>query len=47
MEVSTLTPEFGPYPYMPTIPFENKPVADLNAICDWMAERERDRFERP
>lgn len=43
-EVSTLTPEFGPYPYMPTIPFENKPVADLQAICDWMARRELGRF---
>ena len=46
MEVSTLTPEFGPYPYMPTLPFKNEPVADLNAICDWMAEREASRFCR-
>lgn len=45
MEISTLTPEFGPYPYMPTLPFENRPVADLNAICDWMAARQSERFD--
>ena len=44
METTSLTPEFGPYPYMPTLPFKNEPVADLGAICDWMAERERERF---
>lgn len=44
-EVSTLTPEFGPPPYMHTIPYTQKPVADLNAICNWMAQRERERFE--
>jgi len=42
--ISTLTPEFGPPPYLPTIPWTNQPVADLNAICDWMAERERVQF---
>jgi hypothetical protein len=26
--VQTVTPEFGPVPYMPVIPFENRPVAD-------------------
>ena len=44
-EVSTLAPEFGPPPYMPTMPFTQAPVADLNAICNWMAQRERDRFQ--
>jgi len=44
MEESTLCPEFGPLPYMPTIPFSNKPVADLEAICDWMATRESECF---
>ncbi len=43
-KVSTLTPEFGPPPYLHTIPFTNQPVADLSAICDWMAQRQRDRF---
>ncbi len=43
-KTSTLTPEFGPPPYLHTIPYTQQPVADLNAICDWMAERQRDRF---
>jgi hypothetical protein len=30
---------------MHTIPFTQAPVADLNAICNWMAQREQDRFE--
>ena len=41
----TLVPEFGPAPYMPLLPYTLQPVADLNAICDWMAERERANFE--
>jgi hypothetical protein len=44
-EVSTLTPEFGPPPYMHTIPYTQAPVADLNSICNWMAQRQRGRFE--
>jgi hypothetical protein len=45
-EVSTLTPEFGPPPYMPTLPYSREPVADLAAICDWMALRQAERFSR-
>jgi hypothetical protein len=41
---STLTPEFGPPPYMHTLPHTNAPVADLAAVCDWMAKRQLDRF---
>jgi len=41
---SSLTPEFGPPPYLHTAPYTQQPVADLNSICDWMAQRERDRF---
>lgn len=44
--VSTLAPEFGPAPYMHTAPYTQQPAADLNAVCDWMAERERERFLR-
>lgn len=44
IEHSTLTPEFGPYPYLQTLPFRNEPVADLEAICDWMAQRQAKRF---
>ncbi len=43
---STLTPEFGPPPYLHTLPHTNVPVADLAAVCDWMAKRERERFAR-
>jgi hypothetical protein len=41
---STLTPELGSPPYMHTLPHTNVPVADLAAVCDWMATRQRDRF---
>lgn len=41
---STLTPEFGPPPYLHTLPHTNVPVANLDAVCDWIAMRERERF---
>ena len=43
---STLTPEFGPPPYLQTLPYTKAPVADLASVCDWMAIRERNRFAR-
>jgi hypothetical protein len=43
---STLTPEFGPPPYLHTLPHTNVPVADLAAVCDWMARRQQERFAR-
>jgi hypothetical protein len=43
---STLTPEFGPPPYMHTLPHTNVPVADVTAVCDWMAKRQHERFAR-
>lgn len=46
MRLSTLTPEFGPAPYMPMLPHANVPVANLASICDWMANRQRERFYR-
>jgi hypothetical protein len=45
LTVSTLTPEFGPAPYLPLLPFTREPVADLADICDWMARREKTGFE--
>ena len=39
MVVATVTPEFGPPPYLHTLPFTQAPVADLADICDWMARR--------
>ncbi len=34
----TITPEFGPYPYMIYTPHDNKPVADLWEINCWMKD---------
>lgn len=34
----TITPEFGPVPYMPVIPFENRPVADAWEVNHWMKD---------
>ena len=44
MSASTLTPEFGPPNYMHTVPHTNVPVADLWAVCKWMADRQAKRF---
>ncbi len=44
METTTLTPEFGPPPYLLVSPFTQQLVADLPPICDWMAERKARRF---
>ena len=44
LSISTLTPEFGPPPYLHTLPHTNVPVVELGAICDWMALRQRKRF---
>ncbi len=43
-EVSTLTPEFGPPSYQPTLPNTLEPVGDLAEVCDWMAARQLERF---
>lgn len=44
MTVSTLTPEFGPPPYLHTMPYTQAPLANLAEICDWMALRQKERF---
>ncbi len=43
-EASTMTPEFGPPPYQHTVPHTGEPVGDLFEICEWMTNRQRDRF---
>lgn len=43
-ELSTLTPEYGPAPYMPVLPYTRTPVVDLADICDWQARTEMLRF---
>jgi len=35
MAVSTVCPEYGPVPYQHSLPFTNKPVADIHEISDW------------
>jgi len=40
----TVTPEYGPPPYMPTLPFSETPVADLWELCLWGATRVRELF---
>jgi sugar phosphate isomerase/epimerase len=35
----TFTPEFGPPPYMPRLPFTNQPVTNLWEVCLWMKHR--------
>jgi len=42
--VSTVTPEFGPPGYLHTLPHTNVPVANLETVCDWMADRVREEF---
>jgi hypothetical protein len=44
LAATTLTPEFGPPPYMPTLPHTRQPVADLAEICQWQADRQAQRF---
>ena len=40
-----VVPEYGPPPYLPTIPHTGKPVADLWAMCEWAKERLRARYQ--
>lgn len=42
--ITTLTPEFGPPPYLHTLPHTNVPVVSLEEVCEWMAERQREHF---
>jgi hypothetical protein len=44
LPVSTLTPEFGPAPYLQLLPFTQVPVTNLVEVCDWMARRQAGRF---
>jgi len=46
VEVTTLTPEFGPDGYLQAAPFTGVPVANLWEINRWIAHRELDRFNK-
>ena len=38
-EVMTVSPEFGPPPYMNALPYSQQPVADIKEINDWMRDQ--------
>jgi sugar phosphate isomerase/epimerase len=42
--MTTMTPEFGPDGYLQAAPFTGEPVASLDEINRWMAERQRERY---
>lgn len=42
----TITTEFGPQPYMPSIPFSNTPVADQFEVNCYMKDLVRERYAR-
>ncbi|MFT7879022.1 MAG: TIM barrel protein [Sulfurimonas sp.] len=44
LEMSTMTPEFGPDGYLHTLPFTQVAVADLWEINSWMARTEAEHF---
>jgi sugar phosphate isomerase/epimerase len=44
--VLTITPEFGPCPYMAAMPFTRQPIADQWAINVYMMELLRDRYTK-
>jgi len=46
VEISTLTPEFGPPQYHHTLPFSRMPVSNLWEICNWINKREKRRFKK-
>jgi len=43
-EFLTITPEFGPYPYMQQLPYTRMPVADQWEINAYMKEFLRARY---
>jgi len=45
VRTSTLTPEYGPPPYLQTLPYTGAPVVELADVCDWQAQRAREQFE--
>lgn len=45
LQISTMTPEFGPDGYLHCLPFTQAPVADLWSLNRWVAQTERKHFE--
>ena len=46
-EFCTMTPEFGPAPYLAQRPYTNMPMIDLWQICTWQMQRQMARFQTP
>lgn len=46
MDVTTMTPEFGPDGYTHLLPFTRAPIADTWELNQWMTRAERDHFTR-
>jgi len=44
-DMLTFDPEFGPWGYMPCLPYTRQPVADLWDLCLWTADRIRKRWK--
>ncbi|HUP11811.1 MAG TPA: hypothetical protein VM187_06355 [Niastella sp.] len=44
-DIMTITPEFGPYPYMVHLPYTGKPISDQKAVNRFMMEMLRARYE--
>lgn len=45
LEITTMTPEFGPDGYLHTLPFTQAPIADLWEINCWMGTTEAKHFD--
>jgi sugar phosphate isomerase/epimerase len=46
-EYLTITPEFGPYPYMPRLPYTQMPVANQWEINVYMKDLLKERYSQP
>lgn len=46
LDISTMTPEFGPDGYLHCQPYTGMPVADLWQINQWVAQRQKRRFDK-
>lgn len=40
----TFTPEYGPPPYLHTLPYTQMPLAELDRVCLWSAARFREQW---
>jgi hypothetical protein len=45
LAATTMCPEFGPPPYLPTLPFTRAAVAQQAEVIDWQKDRQAARFK--